>query len=375
MRTLILSCDTGEGHNSCAKAIEEYYLNQGEYCRIKEGLQFISPKLSRFISWGHSFVYKYIPWLFNWGYGLVEKYPAAFSEKAVMYKMLAQGTKRLHQYIKENEFDRVICVHVFTALMVSDVIRKYQPALVSSFVSTDYTCYPGVKDCCLDYYFIPSENMIQEFVCDNIPKEKIIASGIPVRQMFYTQYNKTEAKIRNGIKPSHKHLLLMCGSMGCGPMNQLLKKLTSFQKDELEITVVCGRNKKLKKRLEKYFGQSENIHIRGYVRDMSLLMDSGDLYITKSGGISISEAAVKKLPMLLLHAVAGCEAYNRAYFVENGGVRAGENLEKLTELVVSIVEDTGCLCDMRARLMDLHKTRSAQVIFERMQEGHIAHGK
>ena len=25
MKTLILSCSTGEGHNSCAKAIKEYY--------------------------------------------------------------------------------------------------------------------------------------------------------------------------------------------------------------------------------------------------------------------------------------------------------------------------------------------------------------
>ena len=46
MKTLILSCNTGEGHNSCAKAIKEYYDTVGDECVIKDGLEFISPKVS-----------------------------------------------------------------------------------------------------------------------------------------------------------------------------------------------------------------------------------------------------------------------------------------------------------------------------------------
>ena len=42
MKTLILSCDTGEGHNSCAKAIREAFLSRGEECDICEALHFLS---------------------------------------------------------------------------------------------------------------------------------------------------------------------------------------------------------------------------------------------------------------------------------------------------------------------------------------------
>ena len=42
MKTLILSCDTGEGHNSCAKAIREEFLSRGEECDICEALHFLS---------------------------------------------------------------------------------------------------------------------------------------------------------------------------------------------------------------------------------------------------------------------------------------------------------------------------------------------
>ncbi len=369
MRTLILSCNTGEGHNSCAKAIEEYYLAQGESCRIEDGLQYISHGFSRFISWGHSFVYKYLPWLFCWGYGCAERHPSAFLENTVIYRILTCGTEQLYQYIKENQFDAVICTHVFTALMVTDVIKKYQPSLVTGFVATDYTCSPSAKDGRLDYYFIPDEKLTDEFTCENIPKEKIIVSGIPVRQMFYTQYTKTEAKMRVGVKTSRHHLLFMCGSMGCGPMEKLLRKLAESQKENYEITVVCGRNEKLKKRLEKSFGQSQNIHIRGYVKDMSLLMDSADLYLTKPGGLSTSEAAVKELPMLLIDTVAGCEEYNCRFFVEKGYAKTGNNLKKLTEICAILMEDDKRLYQMKNCLAERNRHHAAREIFEKMKEG------
>ena len=42
MKTLILSCATGQGHNSCACAIKEYFELQGEHCDIVDGLSLIS---------------------------------------------------------------------------------------------------------------------------------------------------------------------------------------------------------------------------------------------------------------------------------------------------------------------------------------------
>lgn len=38
MRTLILSCNTGEGHNACAKAIKVVYDKNGDYCIINKYL-------------------------------------------------------------------------------------------------------------------------------------------------------------------------------------------------------------------------------------------------------------------------------------------------------------------------------------------------
>ena len=49
MRALILSCNTGEGHNSCAKAIKEVYDQNGVVCDIVDGLAFVSELASDFM--------------------------------------------------------------------------------------------------------------------------------------------------------------------------------------------------------------------------------------------------------------------------------------------------------------------------------------
>lgn len=366
MRTLILSCNTGEGHNSCAKAIEEYYIKQGKVCRIEDGLQFISPSFSRFITWSDVSIYKHLPRLFSWGYSKTEKHTSVFHEDSLVYRMIAAGTDKLYQYICDNKFDRVICTHIFTSLMVSAVIRKYKISLVTGFVATDYTCYPGVKDCCLDYYFIPSEALRGEYE-EAVTSNKIVPAGIPIRQMFFQRMGKEEAKRQWGIPKEHKHLLIMCGSMGCGPIKKLSGSLSEKLKPDWDATIVCGTNHKLQEELEEIFQNNSNIHIHGYVRDMSSLLDSADLYLTKPGGLSVTEAALKGVPMVFVDAVAGCEEYNRIFFVKIGGAKSTAEVEELAENCIFLLESDDTRGEMAMRLEQMPHYNSTEIIYNTMK--------
>ena len=42
MKVLILSCNTGQGHNSCAAALEEECRNQNIPCDTEDALRFIT---------------------------------------------------------------------------------------------------------------------------------------------------------------------------------------------------------------------------------------------------------------------------------------------------------------------------------------------
>jgi len=369
MKTLILSCSTGEGHNSCAKAIKEVYDLHGDECVIADGLAFISDRASRVLSKGHVFVYRHIPRLFSWGYGFTEDHAAIFKERSRVYSFFARGADALCQYILEQGFDSIICTHPFTSLMMTETQRRYNLPVSTAFVATDYTCSPSVKESRMDYYFIPDKKLSAEFECTNIPQNKITTSGIPIRQMFYRHTNKSYAKLTHKLPVDRPHIVMMCGSMGCGPIEKLTDVLTRINDNGFCLTVVCGTNDKLKDRLESQYSDRSNLRVLGFVKDMSLLLDSADLYLTKPGGISVSEAAVKRVPMVFINAVSGCEDYNADFFVRSGCAMAGESVDELAHICEDLMSNQFALDAMVQELSRHERHNSAELIYSTMMCG------
>lgn len=339
MRTLILSCNTGEGHNSCAKAIQETYAAHDETCDIVDALQFISKRASRFISGWHSRIYRYAPKLYKAGYHSAEAHHSVFREGTTVYRYLTSGAEHLYHFILDGGYDRIICTHVFPALALTAMLKHHPMPLVTAFVSTDYTCSPSVEESDLDYYFIPAVSLMDEFARCGVPRERLIACGMPVRQAFYRPTDKAAAKRELGIPVEHQHLLLMCGSIGCGPIKELAEELSLRLTARQELTIVCGANEELSGKLEKLFDHEPRIHIHGMVDYVPLLMHSADLFLTKPGGLSTSEAAACGVPMLLMDTVAGCEGHNLDFFLRQGIAVTADTPRLLADTAMALLTD------------------------------------
>ena len=341
MRTLILTCNTGGGHNACASAMKEVFEARGDECFVTEALGLVSEEYSKFIADWHVRIYRYLPGFFRVGYRYSENHPALFDERSLNYRTFAKGADKLYDIIKEKNVDTVVCAHVFAGLMLTEVMKRYAPAIVTSFLATDYTCSPGGKDIHADRYFIPDEFCLEEFAEKGVPREKIAVTGIPVRAMFRESLPKVEAKAHCGVGEDKKHLVVMSGSMGAGnaPMERLAKDLDRSLDADTFITVVCGTNKKMEAALAKTFADNPRFSVKGFVKDVSTLLDSADLYLSKPGGISTAEAAVKGLPMAFIDAVAGCEIYNLEYFVSTGAAVADKDPAVLSEKCAALLAD------------------------------------
>ena len=339
MRTLILSCNTGEGHNSCAKAIQETYAAHDETCDIVDALQFISKRASQFISDWHSRIYRHAPKLYKAGYHTAEERTSVFREGTTVYRYLTSGSEKLYHFILDGGYDNIICTHVFPALAMTAMLKHHPMSLVTSFVSTDYTCSPSVENSELDYYFIPDISLTEEFVQCGVPREKLIDSGMPVKQAFYLNTDKAAAKAELGLPVDHQHLLVMCGSIGCGPIKELTEDLLIRLTSEQELTIVCGANEELFAKLERHFAHDPRIHIHGMVDYVPLLIHSADLFLTKPGGLSTSEAAACGVPMLLMDTVAGCEGHNLNFFLRQGIAVTADTPKHLADLAAALLAD------------------------------------
>lgn len=339
MRILILSCNTGEGHNSAAYAVADSFKYNGIECDVLDALSFWSPEKSRIISKGHIFLYRRMPKFFGMSYRFEERHPAKEGDESLMYDLVTKGCKALKAYMDSKDYSAVLCTHVFSAMMITEIKKKYGFNIKSYFVSTDYTCTPGVSETRLDTYFLPHRLLADEFVKNGINEDSLVAAGIPVKREFYSKTEKSEARKSVGLPEKGKNILITCGSMGCGPIKKLVEILSEKIDSNTYLTVICGSNKRLYNSLNN-LEIKDNIIIVGYTKKMSAYMDSADIILTKPGGLSSTEAAAKALPMVLINAVPGCETRNLEFFVSNGFAEHGDSLEALTELVYNNVNDS-----------------------------------
>ena len=195
-------------------------------------------------------------------------------------------------------------------------------------------------------------------------------SGIPIRPEFYTRAPKAEAKRSFGIEPAHQHLVAMTGSIGCGPLKELTETLAETMTASQELTVVCGANEKLHKHLASRYAGQANIHILGFEKNVSLLLDSADLYLTKPGGISVTEAAAKALPMVLIDAIAAVEEYNLDFFTKAGAAVTAGTPEELAACCLELLAKPDRRAEMSAAIAEAVPLNAAETIYETMREMH-----
>lgn len=359
MKVLILSCNTGQGHNSAAKAVEDVLTARGDVCHTVDALEYLSKRTSDFICNWHVRIYRFTPVLFNTGYKLVEKSQNG-KDDTVLASFLKGGAEKLAADIKSGGYNYVLSTHPFSAYMFTAAVKKCGLNVKNAFIATDYTCSPPVDKTLMDAYFIPHIGVTEEFTSRYIPREKIVPTGLPVRSEFYTRHSKKAAKRALGLPADKRNVLLMCGSMGCGPLKELTAKLAHGIPNGAYLTVICGSNTKLRKKLESLTFERGNVRILGYTKNISYYMDSADLIVSKAGGITCTEAMVKRLPMVLINAVGGCETYNRTFFISNGG--ALETAGKTQDLVVRLLNNPRLLKQMSDAMDKIYPGNAAEAI-------------
>ncbi len=359
MKLLILTCNTGQGHNSCATAVKEELESRGGRCDIVDSLGLISVKASEFISVWHARIYRYAPKAFGTGYAFAESHPEIFDEGKTLNTFFCTGAARLQTLLETERYDALLCVHVFPAMMAAELRRQGKGKLPTGFLATDYTCSPSVEEGDADLVLIPHEDLTGEFVSHGIERSRVVASGIPVHRAFAPCADKWAAKACMELPTAGKNLLLMCGSMGGGPIKELVYRLSELLGPGDSLCAVCGSNARLYEAIEK--SKPRNVRLYGYTQEVPRLMDAADVFLTKPGGISITEAAAKRLPMVLNCTVDGCEARNLDFFLSHGYAQTGRDMEEVAQRCLALLWDDGARAAASAALRALDNKGAARI--------------
>lgn len=323
MKLLILSCGTGQGHNSAARAVEEACRRRRVDSITADPLSFGHKKTARVVAATYNGIIKNTPRAF----GVIYKAGDLFSSTRLRSPVYFANTlyaKTMGEYIRNNGFTAVVSTHLF-AMEALTRLRKTADLTVPCYgVLTDYTCIPFLAETKLDGYFIPHPDLTEELKAKGVPGQ-LIATGIPVRQAFTRHTPKTEARQRLGLPTDRPLVLVMSGGVGCGHLAELCQALLEQAKVPLTVCVLTGRNRGMKQELDARFGTDGCVRTVAFTDEVPLYMNAADATITKPGGLSSTEAAVAHTPLVHLLAFDGCETKNTAFFAARGlSLRAGD---------------------------------------------------
>lgn len=338
MRVLILSCNTGQGHNSAGRAVKYELEKNGIYCEMLDALAFDSERVSKLVSNIHSKCAVHAPGVYAVGYEVAEKISRSGASPSVCYLANMKYAKELYEYIEAGSFDTIVMPHVFPSEALTRIRKKHGGALTTYFISTDYSYPPFLGDTKLDYYFIPHASLAPEF-SRYIPKSQLIPSGIPVSRAFSKKTDKMEARRALKVPEDKKAVLIMTGSMGYGQTEELARCLTEESGDDTVFIILGGKNESLKEQLRKTYAGDSRVRVVDFTTEVSLYMDASDVLFTKPGGLSSTEAAVKGIPTVLTKPIPGWEEDNIRFFVSNGLARYGETPEEMCASALELLND------------------------------------
>ena len=207
-------------------------------------------------------------------------------------------------------------------------------------VATDYACIPFWEETNCDYYVVPHKDLIPEFASCGIPEEKLLPLGIPVRPAFARPASKEDVRRHLGLPENAPLFLVMSGSMGFGKLAIFAAELSLRLKSGEHMVIICGNNKRIYTVLQKQFQNNPRVHILGYTNRVADYMDACDVIFTKPGGLTSTEALVKRIPIVHTAPIPGCETANRNFFVKRHLSVSSKYIAKQITLGKRLLSDT-----------------------------------
>lgn len=318
MKTVLLTCRTGQGHNSAALAVQQALEARGAECEIKDALAFLGDNVSDTITSAFVNIAVKTPRAFGFMYAAGELLSSE-RRKSPVYFANALYADNLQRYLVENDVDAAVCPHLFPAEALTYLRRKHHLSARTYFVSTDYTCIPFLEETEADAVFTPHPDLNPLFVKRGVPAGVLVSSGIPVQSAYAAGTDRDDARVALDLPRGTPCFLIMTGGEGCGNALELTKKLIArLGGRDARLIVMTGRNTRLLESVEGRFAGDARVLAIPFTDRVPLYMDACDVLLTKPGGISSTEAAVKGIPIVHTPPIPGVETLNAQFFAERG---------------------------------------------------------
>ncbi len=358
-KVYILTVPAGTGHLRAADALKKAFtkLYPAWDVKIIDVLDYTNTWFKKFYPNSYVGVINKVPEFWGLLYRKTNTKKVSGKIAQVQHIFNKINAVRLIRYLKKYPPDLAICTHFLPAEILSS--RKISKKIdfpwvcaITDFELHTFWVYPDA-----DLYVVATEHTKFQLTKNGILSDKILPTGIPIDPVFAQKKSKNILMKEFGLKIKTRTILVMSGGFAIDSIENIVNQLQKI-KSELQIIVVTGKNKELEKKLKK-IKFIKPTKVFGFVNNIDELLTICDLLVSKSGGLTTSEALAKGVPMVVVNPIPGNEERNSDYLLENGAAIRVSKIDDIGFKIQSILKAEGKLDIMKQNAAHIGKPASA----------------
>ena len=330
---IVSASNTGHGHKSiCDSLLEQFRQYDDIQVKTCEGIKDFMSKAEYNFSNLYGPVIRNAKELWQAGFALTRQ------THAILVDYCAQSiSKAFLQELSSYQPDLIITVHPFFVGSLLNVLEKNALDIPLFVVQADMIdLHPMWCDARAERTFCPTAEAAMITEAMGVPAERIVRCGFPTRKQFV---DAAALHTRVAYTPTRPlRCLIMSGGEGTGNLMQYGAKL--LQNFNCEVTIICGRNAKLQKRLQTYFEPyGGRVSVCGFVSDVEQYMMQNDVLICRGSPNTLMEGVICNIPMIITGALPGQEMHNPQLMEHYNLAISPSGVKDMIAAVASLLQD------------------------------------
>jgi len=359
-RVLVFSATFGAGHVKAAEALIETIKNTKPSVEIthEDSVAMLNKNVNYFLCTLYITLMKRAPKIWGVFYNQTQD----LSKDSLFQRFLNTiGRSQFVTYLNLSKPDIIVCTYPTVAGVLARLRVKGELNIPVVVVVTDYTVHSQWIHQGVDVYIVGSSMVNKGFIARGIEPSRIQISGIPVNPRFERNLNREEILLSLGLTENRLTLLVMCGACGVLDKAKWICKLIANVQAPVQAIIVCGSDQKLFNSLDNVVREARNPVVRfNFVHNVDELMTAANIIITKAGGLTVSEALTKHIPMIIFKPIPGQEENNARFVEEIGAGRIAFSDEQFVEIINELITNPGEIEKMSAASFQAFPGNSAE---------------
>jgi processive 1,2-diacylglycerol beta-glucosyltransferase len=365
-RVLILSASSGAGHVRAAQALEKAFGAQGD-CAVEhvDALDYTSKLFQKIYNEAYIALVRRTPGLMGLLYDRADRPWRHLSRRLALDRL---NTGPMIRLLRRVQPDLCVATHFLPAEIIAWLKAKRKIRAQHVIVVTDFDVHAMWLCRTVDRYCVAVDEAAEYLARIGVPRQALRVTGIPIDTVFAEPKSRREARRRLGLDPDRTTLLVSAGGYGVGPIERLVADVLALGRP-WQVVAVAGRAEQVRERLTvlarratKLRDAATRLHVVGFTDAMDEWMAAADLLVGKAGGLTVSEALARGLPMAIIQPIPGQEERNADHLLERGAAIRCNNLPAAAWKIARLLDDPARLAQMGVAARAMARPHAASEI-------------